>query len=225
VNALSPREAYRLWAPAYCAETAVSRLEDDLVRSLTPPLRGKRLLDAGCGTGRRLLGTGALDVVGVDLCPEMLDAGVGRGQLSATVRTAVADLRSLPIADHSFDVIWCRLAIGHVEDCGPVYAELARVAGAGATVIVSDFHPAAWAAGHRRTFRLGERVHMVEHHVHSVPAQLQAASSAGLNFVSADEACVGPSVRSFYDTSSQARRYEADLGLPLVLALRFRRAA
>ena len=42
----------------------------------TPPLAGLRLLDAGCWTGRRLRRTAAALAVGVDVSPEMLDAGL-----------------------------------------------------------------------------------------------------------------------------------------------------
>ena len=225
MNALSPRDAYRLWAPAYEAETAISHLEDEVVRALTPPLDGLRLLDAGCGTGRRLIGTAAREAVGVDISPEMLDAGIGRGTVGDGVVTKTGDLRSLPLPEGGFDVAWCRLAIGHLPDCRPVYGELARVTCTGGRVIVSDFHPAAYAAGHRRTFRAGGAVHEVEHHVHDVPVQLEAAREAGLESVAVEAAYIGPSVRHFYDSAGRAGRYDDDLGLPVVLALSFRKVA
>ncbi|MFW6078218.1 MAG: hypothetical protein ACODAE_01265, partial [Gemmatimonadota bacterium] len=58
--ALPARDAYRLWARTYDeAETAVSALDELAVRRLTPPLDGLTLLDAACGTGRRLPATNA----------------------------------------------------------------------------------------------------------------------------------------------------------------------
>ena len=42
--ALAPREAYRLWAPTYATETAISFIEDELARELSPSSDGKRLL-------------------------------------------------------------------------------------------------------------------------------------------------------------------------------------
>ena len=220
MNALSPVEAYRLWAPAYSDETAISQLEDELVQRLTPRLDGLRLLDAGCGTGRRLVDCGAAEAVGVDICPEMLGAGPAR----ARAHTMVGDLLDLPFPDRSFDVVWCRLAIGHVADCVAVYRELGRVVRGGGTVIVSDFHAAAHAAGHRRTFRADGIVHEVEHHVHGLEVQLQAAKAAGLQPVAIEEARIGPSVRHFYESSSRAEYYDEHVGLPVVLALSFRRA-
>lgn len=221
MTALSPREAYRLWAPTYADETAISFLEAELAADLTPPLTGLRLLDAGCGTGRRLLGTGAALAVGVDLSPEMLDAGVGQGRHEPGLETVVGDVRDLPLPDAAFDILWCRLMIGHLPDCAPVYAELARVAGAGAVLVVTDFHPAAHAAGHRRSFRRGEAVHEIEHHVHGLDHHRAAAEAVGWRLVETREAAIGPEVLPFYEKAGRAALYEQHRGLPVVLALAF----
>lgn len=221
MSALPARDGYRLWAATYDAENAVSYLEDALVRELTPPLAGLRLLDAGCGTGRRLRGCGAGLAVGVDLSPEMIEAG--RGDLPSHVRTMVGDVRALPLADAAFDLVWCRLVIGHLLDCGTVYRELGRVVAPGGRVIVTDFHPAAHAAGHRRTFRNGPDVVEVEHHVHSSDTHRAGAEAAGLRLTGIREAAIGPQVRSFYERAGRMALYEEHVGLPVVLALSFAR--
>jgi malonyl-CoA O-methyltransferase len=223
MNALSARDGYRLWAPTYGSETAISHLEQKLVTEMTPPLTGLRLLDAGCGTGRRLRGTGAARAVGVELCQEMLDAGLREMGRDPAIETMVGDVRALPLPDRSFDMVWCRLVIGHLPDCAPAYAELGRVADAGALVIVTDFHPAAWAAGHRRTFRYHGRVEEIEHHVHELLDHIAAAKAAGLTLVAVREAAIGADVYDFYDKAGRFVRYAADYGLPAVLALAFRR--
>lgn len=223
MKALSAREAYRLWAPTYADETAISFLEAELAADLTPPLAGLRLLDAGCGTGRRLQGTGSASITGVDLSPEMLDAGVGRGRREAGLETLVGDVRDLPLPDAAFDVIWCRLVIGHLPDCAPAYAEFARVADAGARLVVTDFHPAAYAAGHRRTFRRGGEVHEVEHHVHELDRHRAAAETSGWRLTEAREAAIGPEARPFYEKAGRAALYEQHRGLQVVLALAFAR--
>lgn len=223
MSVLSAREGYRLWAPTYAGETAISHLEQQLVKEMTPPLAGLRLLDAGCGTSRRMRGTGAARAVGVDLSPEMLDAGLREMGRDPTIETMVGDVRALPLPDSSFDMVWCRLVIGHVPDCAAVYAELGRVADAGALVIVTDFHPAAWAAGHRRTFRYYGEIEEVEHHVHELSDHVAAAEAAGLTSIDVREAAIGPEVYDFYDKAGRFKLYAADYGLPVVLALAFRR--
>lgn len=221
MSVLAAQDGYRLWAPAYASENAITSLEQALVAAMTPPLAGLRLLDAGCGTGRRLQDSGAASAIGVDLCPEMLDAGKHGGD--RPIRLMVGDVRALPLSDREFDVIWCRLVIGHLPECRRAYAELGRVAKAGAWVIVTDFHPDAYAAGHRRTFRHEGVVHEVEHHVHQMPDHLIAARAAGLRPVGMREARIGPDVRHFYESAGRPALYEAHLGLPVVSALAFQK--
>ena len=220
MTVLSAREGYRLWSTSYADETAISFLETKLTADLTPPLEGLRLLDAGCGTGRRLQGTGAALAIGVDLSPEMLAAG---GRRDPCVETMVGDVRDLPLPERAFDVIWCRLVIGHLPDCAPAYAELARVADVGARLVVTDFHPAAWAAGHRRSFRHAERVHEIEHYVHDFGRQVTAAKAAGWRLVEARNAVLGRTAQPFYDQAGRAALYAEHEGLPVVLGLAFER--
>ena len=221
MTALTARDAYRLWAPSYVAETAITALECGLVDAMTPPLYGQRLLDAGCGTGRRLCDSGAASMVGVDLSPEMLDAG--DAVYDPSISLLVGDVRALPLPLAAFDVTWCRLVIGHLPDCALAYGELARVTAPGGTVIVSDFHPSAHEAGHRRTFRSDGVVHEVEHYVHQLSDHRVAAVAAGLLLLEVREASIGPVVRPFYERADRPALYDEHVGLPVVLALSFRR--
>jgi malonyl-CoA O-methyltransferase len=221
--ALSARDGYRRWAPIYARETAISLLEDQLVAPISPPLADKRLLDVGCGVGRRLIDCGAAEAVGIDLSPEMLDAGIGRGAVMPGVRTLVGDVRHLPFPDRYFDVVWCRLVLGHLPAIDRAYAELARVTAPGGMILVSDFHAEAHAAGHRRTFRDDEGVHEVEHHVHDLSAHAGAARAVGLVPVATREAVIGPAVQPLYEAAGRGALYREHLDLPVVLALAFRR--
>ncbi|HEU0014515.1 MAG TPA: class I SAM-dependent methyltransferase [Longimicrobium sp.] len=217
MSALDAREGYRLWAHDY-HETAITFLDDLLVREMGPAPAGLRLLDAGCGTGRRLRGSGAALAVGVDLTPEMLAAADPPGGLAA------GDLRALPLRDAAFDLVWCRLAIGHLPEIGDAYRELARVCRPGGSVIVTDFHADAIAAGHRRTFcDASRRSHELAHYVHPAEAQAAAARAAGLALAYRRDGEVGPAVRPFYERADRLGSYEKQQGLRLVLALAFRR--
>lgn len=213
--------AYRLWAPSYSPENAVSAIEDRLVRAMTPPLAGLRLIDAGCGTGRRVAEAGATQAIGIDQSAEML--GVAGHLCPPHVELIQGDLRALPVADAGADVTWCRLVIGHLPECAAAYRELARVTAIGGTVIVTDFHPHAHAAGHRRTFRADKKVHEVEHYLHSLEDHLVQASHAGLRALAVQDGAIDWEVRPFYDEAGKAALFDRHLGLNVVLALAFRR--
>lgn len=222
---LPPAQAYRLWAPVYDAESAFSVIEEEGVHANTPaPGPGTRLLDAACGTLRRLAGAverGAT-AVGVDLVPEMLLEGRRR---HGPHEVAVASLEALPFRSGAFDLVWCRLAVGHLERVEPAYRELARVARAGAGVVITDFHPAAAGAGFARRFTdAAGAEHAVQHFRHDLDGHRAAAAAAGLVLRASADLTVGPSSRPYYEAAGRGHRYLEQRGQPMVLLLRFERA-
>ncbi|HEU4559978.1 MAG TPA: class I SAM-dependent methyltransferase [Longimicrobium sp.] len=223
---LPAAEAYRLWAPSYDAESAFSAIEDQGVRAHSPlPERGTRLLDAACGTARRLAGAVARGArgMGIDLVPEMLLEG---RQRHGGLPVAAAALDALPFPSAAFDLVWCRLALGHLERIEPAYRELARVAVAGGTVVVTDFHPSAADAGFARAFTdSAGMVHAVRHFRHGVEDHRVAAAAAGLVLSAAVDLTVGPAAQPFYEAAGRGRQYLEQHGRPMVLLLRFERSA
>jgi ubiquinone/menaquinone biosynthesis C-methylase UbiE len=97
-----------------------------LLRAVRPVLRDvarPRLLDVGCGSADLLAFlVGSLPArplaVGVDLKPLHLE------QAPAGVQRVVADVRSLPFAARSFDVVMASLFLHHFD--GPQVAEVLR---------------------------------------------------------------------------------------------------
>jgi SAM-dependent methyltransferase len=68
-------------------------------------LRGRRLLDVGCGTGKSFLPMPpkGWEVTGTDLSPAMLE--LAREKAGEGVRLEVADMRELPVFGE-FDLVW-----------------------------------------------------------------------------------------------------------------------
>jgi SAM-dependent methyltransferase len=104
-------------------------------------LRGARVLDAGCGTGRfsaELAESGIARVWGVDASPEMLE--VAR---SKTRRAGFKEgrLEALPFRDGWFEAAVAWLVV-HLVDRPAAFAELRRVVGPGGRLAVVTFDPA-----------------------------------------------------------------------------------
>jgi malonyl-CoA O-methyltransferase len=213
VDELGVREAYRLWASTYATETVTSSLDEELAKTMLRGLPQTRLLDAGCGIGRRI--ENIPHAVGMDLSPEMLAAGRARNVVTG-------DVRAMPFESNCFDMVWCRLVLGHLPDPLLAYDEMFRVCRTGGYVFITDFHPDAAAAGHLRTLTdaVGA-VHAIEHYVHDDHVQL--AAEAGLSFVAHCDGAVGPSVRDFYIRGIGLKAYKRDIGLKLVAAFLFRK--
>jgi malonyl-CoA O-methyltransferase len=220
MSTLSARQGYRLWAPRYEAETVVSCLENRVVDAIAISTVNRRLLDVGCGTGRRLRDTDAAITVGIDVSLDMLRLAPRKE------RVAVADVRALPLTAGSFDVVWCRLVIGHVPELEVAYTELSRVCRTAGAVVVSDLSAEAIAAGHRRTFRDSHgEVHEVEHFVHSLERQTVVAGEVGLELETSRHGKVDSSVSQFYAVAGRLQAYEEHRGLPLIHALVWRKRA
>jgi SAM-dependent methyltransferase len=219
---LETRAAYRLWSDTYDEENPLTELDRLAVSFLTPALAGLDLLDAACGTGRRLVfpEDRPRSAAGIDLVFEMLRRG--RCVPGRPGATASADVRALPFPAARFDVAWCRLAAGHLPALAPLYAELARVLRAGGCAIVTDFHPEAIRRGHTRIFRdAAGAPHAVVHVVHEAGDHIEAAKTSGMSCDVGGWFGVGAEVRPFYERAGKLDRYAHDAGMPLLLALRF----
>jgi malonyl-CoA O-methyltransferase len=178
---LSVLDAYALWAPTYAAEAhnPFMDLEQASLFELLPELAGAVVVDLACGTGRYASiarARGAAAVIGVDLSQHML-----RGARRVTASLARGDLTALPLRSGVAGVVICGLAVGHVRHLERAIAEMGRVMAPNGTLVYSDFHPAAHAAGRRRNFEVEGRSYAVEHHPR-LPADHRAACrAAGLD--------------------------------------------
>jgi SAM-dependent methyltransferase len=141
-------EAYSRLADAYAAriETKAHNAFYDRpsVLSLLPPVQGKRVLDAGCGPGvytAWLVEHGA-EVVGVDVCPRMIE--LARLRLGDQASFVQADLGQpldfLPTA--SFDLVLSALTLDYVRDWDAVFREFFRVLREPGHFVFSAGHPA-----------------------------------------------------------------------------------
>ena len=110
----------------------VARPEEDLavfvVKTGMDPggLRGKLVLDAGCGGGRyaRLLGEHGANLVGVDLSAAVEKASALCAALP-NVRIVRADLLDLPLAEGAFDAAFSIGVLHHGPDPRKAFAQVA----------------------------------------------------------------------------------------------------
>lgn len=124
---LNPQEGFARYAAKY----------DDLEKywdsfeqgNLTPYIRaatGKKVLDAGAGTGRltmKLKKAGA-DVTALDLSSEMLEK---LKQKDPSIPTVVGDVEAMPFEDNTFDMAFSSLTLVHLKKIEPFLDEVYRV--------------------------------------------------------------------------------------------------
>ena len=114
-----------------------------MIRSLLPPIAGKRVLDAGCAGGANtewLLEQGA-SVVAVDITPRMIE--LTRRRVGDRADVHLHDLREPMgfLVDRSIDIVLSSLAIPYVQDLRPVFIEFRRVLRRDGCLVLSTHHP------------------------------------------------------------------------------------
>lgn len=110
--------------------------------SLLGDVRGRRVLELGCGAGPL---TGWLieheaRVSACDVSPAMVT--LARQRAGEAVDVRVADIaRPLPFPDRAFDLVVASLVLHYVRDWSGVLAEVRRVLAAAGTFVFSTHHP------------------------------------------------------------------------------------
>jgi SAM-dependent methyltransferase len=146
--------AYDDFAEAYTAENENSLMnayyERPATLALAGEVAGRRILDAGCGSGplfAALREQGAV-VTGFDQSAEMV--AHARRRLGDGADLRVADLAgALPFSDGEFDDVIASLVLHYLRDWDPVLAELRRLLKPGGRLIASVNHPMMVNLTHR----------------------------------------------------------------------------
>jgi len=132
-----------LWGEGYLSPGGPGEV-DRVVEGLS--LRGKTILDIGCGAGGitlHLVAThGAARATGFDVEKPVIEAarrGAIRQGLDDRVSFVQAPPGPLPFADVSFDVVFSKDALLHVPDKDALFAEIFRVLKPGGRFLCLEF--------------------------------------------------------------------------------------
>src|SRR4030066_1168561 len=104
------------------------KIINPIVTRFLGDLKGKTVLDAGCGNGywSMTLAKKAKKVVGIDFSEELIKAAELRYS-APNLEFITRDLRKLNFPDNNFDIVLCNMALMDVEDLDKAIAEMARV--------------------------------------------------------------------------------------------------
>jgi SAM-dependent methyltransferase len=158
-----PLDRWPYTSGAACLEPRAAaqfvRQHVDLLRLARVDIRGRRVLEAGCGLGFALLLCallGAERAEGIEFDAEAARA-VDRylasmpDDIAARVKVRQGDAAHMPYPDRSFDVLLSIEAISHYLDVSSFLAEAARVLRPGGVLIISDGNNGSNPIVRRRT--------------------------------------------------------------------------
>jgi ubiquinone/menaquinone biosynthesis C-methylase UbiE len=142
-----PHETYEQIADMYSAlgeaKPHNAYYERPAVQSLVPDVKGKKVLDAGCGPGiyaRWLADRGAV-ITGIDACKKMLDHARTRiGDQAELIHANMEEPLDF-LEQDSFDGIISPLAIAYVQNLDRLFKEFSRILRKNGWFVFSTEHP------------------------------------------------------------------------------------
>ena len=221
IDLLPTLEGYDRWAAIYDGEdNPLVALEEPQVQALLGEVRGLKVADIGCGTGRhtlRLLQAGAL-VTAVDFSSAMLDRAREKIQSSggSSVHFVKHDLSCpLPLDAGSFNRVLCGLVLDHIADLDLFFAEMKRICKPGGSIVISVMHPAMMLKGVQARFTdpsTGRETRPASC-AHQIAGYIMAICRAGLRIAHISEHAVEESL------AARSPRAQKHLGWPLLLLM------
>ena len=140
-------------------------IETPILFSMLPDLRGKKILDIGCGMGqhaRKFSEMGAESVLGTDISEKMLEYAKAHNSAANIVYRRLAMEDTDQIGDQ-FDLVTSSLVFDYIEDFGGLMRKIRDRMKDGAELVFSMSHPivTAWDGAYDRYTRTetGERLY------------------------------------------------------------------
>jgi cytosine/adenosine deaminase-related metal-dependent hydrolase/ubiquinone/menaquinone biosynthesis C-methylase UbiE len=221
-------EAFDTWAEVYDTQAnPLLALEERVLGSMMPDVRGLDVLDAGCGTGRwlqRLVSRSPRSLLGVDISPAMLLlAGI---KLSQKCSLRPGSCTALPVNDTSCDLVLSSFVVSYLEDLDDFAREIDRVARPGATIFLTDMHPETEAfRGWKRSFKVKGAEMQISARGWRIKQITQAFQARGFKLVSLAEPAFGPEEKQIFEESGKVELYLSTEGLPAIYVLQLRKPA
>jgi SAM-dependent methyltransferase len=145
--------AYADWR-ATSLGTITESLERRLILTLAGEIRGRAVLDIGCGDGALALAfrqNGAAHVVGCDPDPRMIARAAAEARRhNAEIDYVIAAAEHLPFRDDNFDIVSLITVLAFVPEPALALREIARVLRPGGRLVLGDLGKwSSWAAVRR----------------------------------------------------------------------------
>jgi len=221
---LATRAGYDAWAQVYDGDAnPLVALEERELPPLLGAVRGQRVLDVGCGTGRhalRLAAQGAR-VTAIDFSEGMLQRARSKPGAEAVTFLQHDLSQRLPFADRAHDLVLCGLVVDHIAGLRELFGEMGRVCNPDGRLVVTVMHPAMMLKGVQARFtdpQSGKKLQITSCS-HQVSDYVMAALGAGLRIDHLGEHAPDS---AFAAAVPRAERY---VGWPLLLLMLLRPSA
>lgn len=140
VTILNSEEGYDRYANLYGKSHAfLNTFEKGEFYSILGDIKGKKILDVGCGDGRLtewLLMSGA-EVYAADISGNMIKKIEGK---FSKIKAFVCDIKEMPFEDNFFDLVISAFVIVHLKTLPEAFDEVYRVLKPGGSFVLSNIN-------------------------------------------------------------------------------------
>jgi ubiquinone/menaquinone biosynthesis C-methylase UbiE len=187
VSTTETSAGYDVWSSTYDQDdNPMIVMADRALADLLPHVRGQRVLELGCGTGRNadaLLAAGAASYVGVDGSAGMLARACER-ITDPRASWVLGDLLDHALAPGAYDLVLFSLVLEHVAAPAAALTRAASALVPGGVVRAHEIHPQLRAGGTQAHYVAGGVEVPLASFAHTVASLCEAAVAAGLELVS-----------------------------------------
>lgn len=118
-------------------------IENPIILSMLPDVKGKRILDLGCGDGnmaKRFIDAGADYVVGIDISENMIKEA-NENNNSDKIKYMVMGMEEISKINEKFDIVYSSLAFHYIEDYSRLMQDIYNLLNVGGVLIYSQESP------------------------------------------------------------------------------------
>lgn len=168
----SVRESYNQWSETYdSVENPTRDLDKQILAELLSNIKGKIIIEAGCGTGKntRWLSKTAEVVYAFDFSEGMLTKAKEKVKNSNVNFSRQNILEQWNFENESAHIVTINLVLEHINNLEFVFKEAFRVLKPEGKLVVCEYHPAKQAEGKQAEFRNGknDNIQKIEAFVHT----------------------------------------------------------
>lgn len=223
IKYISVSELYKKWAKFYDSEANLSVIMDEKIVKNWIKIKGKDVLDLGCGTGRYAIPLSKENrVIGIDFSREMLNkARENAKKQKVKLELIQGDITKLK-TNKKFDLILSMLVQDHIKDLGNIAKTIGNSSKIGTDVIISNLHPTYTIKAEKSKNKVKIRRNInfsTDQYYHPLTEYLSLLKPYG--FVLEDYA--EPIFTEKYAKMKEFRHLKSCLGKPFMVIYRFRR--